>query len=106
MHRLGGTLRSIVMFTLGVLLFCCDGANEVGVGKSATPNLDLELAERMQQLGSGCDGVSKDTAPEPEACTLEYSPVCSCSGLTYANACVAASNGKAVAYSGPCKEKQ
>lgn len=44
-------------------------------------------------------GVCRDI---PQACTLEYSPVCGCDGNTYGNACAAASEGISVAMRGEC----
>ena len=41
--------------------------------------------------------------PRPEACTMDYNPVCGCDDETYSNACMAAGAGTSVAYPGECQ---
>ncbi len=41
-------------------------------------------------------------AEKPTGCTGEFVPVCGCNGVTYSNACVAASAGVSVASQGEC----
>ena len=42
--------------------------------------------------------------PRPEACTMDYEPICGCDDRTYSNACVAAAAGTSVAYPGECQQ--
>jgi Kazal-type serine protease inhibitor domain len=61
-------------------------------------------------LGQGCDGSIADAAGVcqaiPQACTLQYDPVCGCDGNSYGNACAAHSAGVSVAGRGECTPKR
>jgi hypothetical protein len=48
------------------------------------------------------DGGEGKCIPKPEMCTMDYTPVCGCDGVTYGNSCSAASTGVSVNFQGEC----
>lgn len=69
--------------------------------------------ENVCETGEFCRRTIKDMcgaadapgicSPIPEMCTMDYSPVCGCDGVTYSNECVANSKGVSASYLGECK---
>lgn len=63
-----------------------------------------EFCQYSPQAQCGAADQSGVCSPRPEMCTMQYQPVCTCSGKTYSNACVAAANGESVVYEGQCRQ--
>ncbi len=55
-----------------------------------------------EEAACGSSDAPGACATKPEVCTFQYDPVCGCDGVTYGNACSAASNGASVASAGEC----
>jgi hypothetical protein len=60
---------------------------------------NLYCAKDNGTCGSATQGICREM---PEACTMEYAPVCGCNGTTYGNGCGAAAAGSNIDTVGAC----
>jgi hypothetical protein len=79
-----------------------------GIASLECPSEDEFCNYEESAGGQGCDGSISDAGgvcqTRPQACTLQYDPVCGCDRRTHGNACGAHSAGASVLHEGECTE--
>jgi hypothetical protein len=78
-------------------------ATECG-GPKSLPCGDKEWCNYSPDNLCGTQGMPGQCQKRPEVCTFDFTPVCGCDGITYANACQAHARGSSVAYPGTCRD--
>ncbi len=87
-----------------VLLLACGCSSRVG--QECSDSAACGGSEYCAFEAGSCGDAAGVCEAIPDACTLDFSPVCGCDDQTYSNACVAAAAGVSVSSDGECESEQ
>lgn len=96
--------KSVTLALLAFSLAVLSGCGEIGSPCTPATQAQSCPAGSFCKVSNGnCDLLVVGICTAiPQACTLEYAPVCGCDGQTFGNACAAETEGVNVDYTGEC----